>query len=51
MKITSNKIFRNFVAVSLIVAFAGLMDSCKSKEKCPAYGKVQPAKHNTVKNS
>ena len=50
MNTFNNKIFRNLVAVSLIVAFAGLMDSCKSKEKCPAYGKA-PAKHNTVKNS
>jgi hypothetical protein len=51
MNLTNNKILKNLIAVSLIVAMAGLMDSCKSKEKCPAYGKVPPAKHNTVKNS
>ena len=51
MNMTNNKTLRNLVAVSLIIAMAGLMDSCKSKEKCPAYGKVQPAKHSTVKNS
>ena len=49
--INHKNILRNVIAFSLVVVMAGLTGSCKSKEKCPAYGKVQPAKHNTVKNS
>jgi hypothetical protein len=43
-------IVRNFLAFSLILAIAGLMGSCKSKEKCPAYGKVKTEK-TAVRNS
>ncbi|HLG34268.1 MAG TPA: hypothetical protein VI757_05255 [Bacteroidia bacterium] len=34
-----------------ILALIGMLASCKSHEKCPAYGKAQPAKHSTEKNS
>jgi len=44
-------IVRNLIAFSLILAMAGLMGSCKAKEKCPAYGNAQPAKHSAIKNS
>jgi hypothetical protein len=44
-------ILRNFLAFSVILAMAGLMGSCKAHEKCPAYGKAQPANHSTVRNS
>jgi len=44
-------ILRNILAFSLILAMAGLMGSCKAHEKCPAYGKAQPANHSTVRNS
>jgi hypothetical protein len=52
MNRTNHKsVLKNVITFSLIIAIAGLMSSCKSKEKCPAYGKVQPAKHSTIKNS
>ena len=44
-------ILRNLITFSLILAVAGLMGACKAKEKCPAYGKAQPVKHNTERNS
>ena len=30
--------------VLLLVACASLVSSCKTREKCPAYGKAQPVK-------
>jgi hypothetical protein len=44
-------VVRNVVAFSLILALAGLLGSCKAREKCPAYGNAQPAKHSALKNS
>jgi len=43
-------IVRNLLAFSLILAMAGLMGSCKSKEKCPAYGKA-PVEKSAEKKS
>jgi len=35
--------------VLLIIAFCmSVFVSCKTREKCPAYGKVQPAKSHTL---
>ncbi|MBK5284362.1 MAG: hypothetical protein JJE25_03080 [Bacteroidia bacterium] len=38
-------------AFFLILFVIGILASCKSHEKCPAYGKIQPVKQSTEKNS
>jgi hypothetical protein len=39
------------LALFSILAVIGILSSCKSHEKCPAYGKAQPAKQSTEKSS
>lgn len=34
-----------------ILTFIGILSSCKSHEKCPAYGKAQPAQQSAEKSS
>lgn len=42
---------RKSLALFLVFAIIGILASCKSQEKCPAYGKAQPVKHSTEKQS
>jgi hypothetical protein len=42
---------RKTIALLLILAVTGILSSCKTHEKCPAYGKAQPAKQSSEKNS
>lgn len=36
---------KKLAAILVIVLAVGLITSCKPKEKCPAYGKNLPQKH------
>lgn len=36
---------KKLTAVILVVMAIGLVSACKPREKCPAYGKNVPAKH------
>jgi len=39
------------LALFSIIITITILSSCKSHEKCPAYGKVQPEKTNSEKSS
>lgn len=36
---------KKLTAIIVVVLAVGLISSCKPKEKCPAYGKNLPQKH------
>jgi hypothetical protein len=40
---------RKITAMLLLLAITGILASCKTHEKCPAYGKAQPAKQSSEK--
>ena len=42
---------KKVLALFSILAVIGVLASCKSHEKCPAYGNAQPANHSGIKNS
>jgi hypothetical protein len=38
---------KKILTVLIAVFCIGMASSCKPKEKCPAYGKYEPAKQNS----
>jgi hypothetical protein len=39
---------KRILSIFLVVSMLGIIASCKPKEKCPAYGKYQPAKSQSA---